>query len=168
MISEKVFAKLDQLEGPFCRRAAMFHKRPIGNLFKLVSWLGNGPAWGVLIAFFLYYEPMFGITLLAVTLTNLVLYKTLKAKTVRRRPFKAGNFDQGARALDEFSFPSGHTLHAVSITALCLVVFPAVGLALVPLAVLIAMSRVVLGLHYPSDVLVGTGLGLLTASIALV
>jgi undecaprenyl-diphosphatase len=38
---------------------------------------------------------------------------------------------------------------------------------LVPFAVLIALSRVVLGLHYPTDVLVGAGLGAAIARVAL-
>jgi undecaprenyl-diphosphatase len=37
--------------------------------------------------------------------------------------------------------------------------FPELGVALIPLALAIAASRVVLGLHYPTDVLVGALLG---------
>jgi undecaprenyl-diphosphatase len=68
------------------------------------------------------------------------------------------------KALDRFSFPSGHTLHAVSFTLIICTALPVLALILVPLALLIALSRVVLGLHYPSDVLAG---GVLGAVIAL-
>ena len=67
--------------------------------------------------------------------------------------------------LDRYSFPSGHTLHAVTFTWLAVERFPTLAWILIPLASLIAASRVVLGLHYPSDVLaggaIGIGLGLL-------
>lgn len=60
-----------------------------------------------------------------------------------------------AAPLDRYSFPSGHTLHAVSFAWQASMHFPELGWALIPLAALIAASRVVLGLHYPTDVLVG-------------
>jgi len=66
---------------------------------------------------------------------------------------------QGAAPLDAFSFPSGHTLHAVAFTLVALSYFPALAPVLVPFALLTAASRVVLGLHYPSDVLAGAALG---------
>ena len=65
--------------------------------------------------------------------------------------------------LDRYSFPSGHTLHAVSFAWQVSAHFPELGWVLIPLAALIAGSRVVLGLHYPTDVLVG---GLIGASLA--
>jgi undecaprenyl-diphosphatase len=37
--------------------------------------------------------------------------------------------------------------------------FPALAWILVPFTVLVAISRVVLGLHYPSDVLAGAAVG---------
>ena len=64
-----------------------------------------------------------------------------------------------APPLDEFSFPSGHTLHAVSFGIVAAGWFPVLALPLALFAVLVAMSRVVLGLHYPSDVLAGAALG---------
>jgi len=47
--------------------------------------------------------------------------------------------------------------------------YPALALVLVPLALLVALSRVVLGLHYPSDVLAGAliGCGMAFASLSL-
>jgi len=67
-------------------------------------------------------------------------------------------------ALDTFSFPSGHTLHAVAFTLVTLAYWPWLASLLVPFTLLTAASRVVLGLHYPSDVLAGALIG---ASVAL-
>jgi undecaprenyl-diphosphatase len=69
------------------------------------------------------------------------------------------------KPLDRFSFPSGHTLHAVSFTVIAAGAFPVLALVLLPAAVLIALSRVVLGLHYPTDVLAGALLGATIARI---
>src|SRR5262249_62222418 len=75
---------------------------------------------------------------------------------VRERPYIAlSGIVQGTRALDRYSFPSGHTLHAVSFTTLGVVSFPELAWLLVPFASLVAASRVILGLHYPSDVVAG-------------
>jgi undecaprenyl-diphosphatase len=54
--------------------------------------------------------------------------------------------------LDEFSFPPD-TLHAVSFTIVALAYYPWLAPLLVPFTLGVALSRVVLGLHYPSDVL---------------
>lgn len=68
---------------------------------------------------------------------------------------------------DQFSFPSGHTITAfAAITPLCLA-FPEFQLALGFCALSVAVSRVVLGMHFLSDVLAGalagTLLGLFTS-----
>ena len=95
--------------------------------------------------------------------------RTSHRRTARPRPFqKHAAIARGARALDEFSFPSGHTLHAVAFTILAVAAFPALGWILVRFAVLVALSRVVLGLHYPSDVLAGAAVGATLAGLALV
>jgi undecaprenyl-diphosphatase len=67
----------------------------------------------------------------------------------------------GTQPLDQFSFPSGHTLHAVAFTLVACSYYPTLAVLLVPFTLLVAASRLVLGLHYPSDVLAGAVLGAL-------
>jgi undecaprenyl-diphosphatase len=97
-----------------------------------------------------------------------LIYKWLKSKTSRPRPFAIENAVRaGADPLDPFSFPSGHTLHAVAFSIVAIAFYPVLAWLLVPFTLLVAASRVVLGLHYPSDVLAGAALGALTAQVAL-
>jgi undecaprenyl-diphosphatase len=92
------------------------------------------------------------------------LYKTLKLFTRRERPCDyATEIIALVPPLDRYSFPSGHTLHAVSFSTVAIYYFPALAWILVPFTMLVASSRIVLGLHYPSDVLVATLIGLALA-----
>jgi undecaprenyl-diphosphatase len=136
----------------------------VTRLFAVVSRLGDGYVWYALIALL----PLFGgelglvaaLHLSALALINVALYRTLKRWTRRPRPFRR---HEGIVAwvapLDEFSFPSGHTLHAVSFTLVACWYIPWLAVVLVPFAVLVALSRVVLGLHYPTDVFAATVIG---------
>ncbi|MES2546747.1 MAG: phosphatase PAP2 family protein, partial [Pseudomonadota bacterium] len=63
------------------------------------------------------------------------------------------------KPLDHFSFPSGHTLHAVAFSVVAMQYYPELSIVLVPFTIMVAMSRVILGLHYPSDVLAGATIG---------
>jgi undecaprenyl-diphosphatase len=95
-----------------------------------------------------------------VGLAGVLLYKLLKRHTLRPRPYQVrADIRRCADPLDQFSFPSGHTLHAVAFSTVALAHFPALAPLLVPFATLVAVSRVVLGLHYPSDVAAGAALG---------
>lgn len=144
----------------------------VTRLFAVVSRLGDGYVWYALIALL----PLFGgdvgllaaLHLSALALTNVALYRSLKRWTRRPRPFRR---HEGIVAwvapLDEFSFPSGHTLHAVSFTLVACWYVPWLAIVLVPFAVLVALSRVVLGLHYPSDVLAATVIGGALAAVSL-
>jgi undecaprenyl-diphosphatase len=60
---------------------------------------------------------------------------------------------------DRFSFPSGHATAAFLFAGLAAVSFPVLAPFAYVWASLIALSRVVLGVHFPSDILAGALLG---------
>ncbi len=106
--------------------------------------------------------------MLATGTINLLCYWALKHGTRRLRPFeRCPHIQARLQAPDAFSFPSGHTLHAVAMGQILAACYPLLALPMAGFALLVAMSRVVLGLHFPSDVLVGALLGLLTAQAVL-
>lgn len=65
--------------------------------------------------------------------------------------------------LTDHSFPSGHTTAIFSVTMPFMIAEPVLACILGPIAFLVAISRIYLGLHYPSDVLAGGTLGTLAA-----
>ncbi|MGD9598045.1 MAG: phosphatase PAP2 family protein [Steroidobacteraceae bacterium] len=161
----QLIARFDLAEYRLCLRLnRTTEMRAVRLLFVAASRVGDGALWYALV---LALPLAFGSaalpasTAMAVTgLGGLVLYKALKRTFVRERPFvRHRGLSLATAPLDRYSFPSGHTLHAVAFTWQAVHFAPGLGYVLVPLAALIAVSRVVLGLHYPTDVLVGAALG---------
>ncbi len=168
--------RITRHESRWCRRVnGLGALRGSRAFFAAVSRLGDGVFWYVLMAAMIVFDGVNGLFaalhMAAIGVVSLLLYKALKHWTKRPRPFAA---DRHIRAwiapLDEFSFPSGHTLHAVAFTIVALAYYPLLAPLLIPFAASVALSRVVLGLHYPSDVLAATaiGVGLAGASLWLV
>ncbi|WP_242467922.1 phosphatase PAP2 family protein [Halorhodospira neutriphila] len=144
--------------------ARLQHLRLSKLLFVTVSRLGDGVLWYALMAALLIVQGGAAIPavvhMAATGVVGLLLYKLIKSSTRRLRPCESDpQLVPATPALDRYSFPSGHTLHAVAFTMLATAYFPALTLWLVPVAILIAASRVVLGLHYPTDVAAGAAMG---------
>ncbi|MEE7560878.1 phosphatase PAP2 family protein [Xanthomonas sp. Kuri4-2] len=160
-------------ETRWCRRANHLCRRlRVRRFFAAISRLGDGVFWYALMGLLVVVDGLDGVQAsahMAVTgVLALTLYKALKRWTRRPRPYAA---DLRIRAwvapLDEFSFPSGHTLHAVSFSIVALAYYPWLAPLLVPFTACVALSRVVLGLHYPSDVLAATLIGAGLAGLSL-
>jgi undecaprenyl-diphosphatase len=64
---------------------------------------------------------------------------------------------------DRFSFPSGHACAAMAVAIGLAGAFPSIAVPLLIAAWLVGISRVVLGVHYPGDVLVGQAIALISA-----
>ena len=157
--------RIDHAERALCLRANRTCRRhSVKTFFATVSRLGDGVFWyGLAAAIALAGSSAGPIAALRMALAGVfatALYKLLKRHCVRERPFVAHpGILCGTAPLDRYSFPSGHTLHAVNFTILAADFEPWLLCVLAPFALLVAASRVVLGLHYPSDVLAGAAIG---------
>ena len=171
LLRDQFFYRLDRVERPICTTLNALAENPaIHKTFVVFSKLGDGPLWILLMIVIGLTTPDAGnlpAVLIGASLFNLVIYKLMKGQTLRNRPCTTWEaINPGTPPLDHYSFPSGHTLHAVTITLICLSALPMLGAFLVPIMLMIALSRVILGLHYPTDVLVASGLGYVVAVVA--
>jgi len=144
-------------------------------LFAAVSRLGDGMLWyGLALVLPLVYGETGLRAALAMTVVGVacvLTYKAIKRLTGRPRPYTLDRqIFLGTPPLDRYSFPSGHTLHAVAFSITVIWYFPDLAWVLAPFTGLVALSRVVLGLHYPTDVIAGAaiGTGIASAVISLV
>jgi undecaprenyl-diphosphatase len=164
---------VDAAEYRICRRLNHGAAFPVARrVFQTASRLGDGIVWyALIVALPCVYgrQALRPAVVMAVTaVLGLVVYKVLKRACVRERPFIThAAIDPAMPPLDRYSFPSGHTLHAVSFAVQASMHFPHLAWVLVPLALTIAASRVVLGLHYPTDVLAGAVLGASLGALGL-
>jgi undecaprenyl-diphosphatase len=151
-------------------------RRITGIFFGTVSRLGDGFFWYLLMAGMIVLDGRRGMAaathMAATGIAALLLYRALKKLTRRPRPYRAcAGVIAHVPPLDEFSFPSGHTLHAVSFSIVAVAWYPQLAPCVFGFSALVAASRVILGLHYPSDVMaaiaIGSSLGMVSVWLAL-
>lgn len=165
--------QLDVLDVRLCEQGnRLLDNPPVHQFFKVISRMGDGPFWYVLMLMLPLFAGVTGwvatFLMAACAWAGVKLYSHIKLRLQRPRPFALHpHIKAGARILDEYSFPSGHTLHAVAFMILLGGIFPWMLVVLVPFALLTGLARVVLGLHYPSDVLAGALIGACFGSLTL-
>jgi len=165
--------RMNHIDSALCvkvSRASQY--RFVRQWFRLMSRLGDGVFWYTMLLGILWLKgesawlPVLHI--IATGLTGTLVYKWLKGKTLRPRPYQVlQDVWLTGKPLDYFSFPSGHTLHATIFTCMTLSYYPALALLVISFSMMVAISRVVLGLHYPSDVLAGAAIGFVMSAISL-
>src|SRR5256885_11897536 len=136
-----------------------------GLAFVVLRWGDNLPPFDPWAARMRAAARIPALLFLAVAVSG-ILVDLLKVIIGRPRPkllFSAGNYEFGWIGLsaEHWSFPSGHAATAAALAAALWCLWPQPVLFYVIGAALIAASRVVMGAHYLSDVIMGVFIGVL-------
>jgi undecaprenyl-diphosphatase len=98
---------------------------------------------------------------------GIILFRLLKLISHRKRPCEIEpHCWSSILPPDKFSFPSGHSITAFAVALSIGLFYPDLQGCLLAVAFLIASSRIILGMHFLSDVLIGSALGVLLGSIS--
>ena len=142
-------------------------------VMRVITTLGNGGAfWIVLTLLLLVFKRTrrMGVYCAAsMLLTLLVVNLCIKPLAARTRPYE---LIEGLQILvsrpHDYSFPSGHSANSLTCAWTIFRLAPKkYGVPALVLAVLIALSRLYVGVHYPTDVLAGAAIGVLLSEVAL-
>jgi undecaprenyl-diphosphatase len=131
----------------------------------------NGAIWIVIILLLMInkkYRKIGFIALGALILSAILGEGILKHLVQRTRPcVNIPAIDMLIKKPSSYSFPSGHSASAFAVAAVLANYFKKYKFVLFGLALLIAFSRLYLYVHYPTDVLTGVVLGLISSKIAI-
>ena len=130
----------------------------------LTTLCNNGEIWiacGIALLFFKKYRRYGIFLLVALLLGSLIGNEIIKPLVARVRPCNAVSVlpDMLVKVPSSYSFPSGHTVSSVVGATVLTRANKKFGFAAIPVAALIAFSRLYVFVHFPTDVLVGALLG---------
>lgn len=138
------------------------------KISRVISHTGDGPLYALVGVIAWWLEPVVGglflVTGLLAFLFELPIYWLLKNTIKRDRP---SHFPSFIKPSDQYSLPSGHTAAAFVMAYLLSEFFPSFTVLVWCWAGLIGLSRVLLGVHFLSDIAAGAMLGIFSAQLAL-
>ena len=135
------------------------------GIFPIITSLCEGGIiwilFGVALLFFKKYRKYGFFLLIAMLLGSVIGNDIIKPLVARPRPCHIASVlpDMLIDIPTSFSFPSGHTASSVVSATVLVCANKKFGYAAIPLAVLIAFSRMYLFVHFPTDILAGAILG---------
>lgn len=142
-------------------------------LMPIITTMGNlGLIW-IVIAFGLFlnkpYRVIGGIVLITLVIGTLIGEGVVKHLVRRIRPCNnVNNIKLLVAKPLSYSFPSGHALSSFAVAEVLSVYFNKYSLIFIGMAFLIALSRLYLYVHYPTDIIAGIILGLLCSKFVFI
>ena len=139
--------------------------RPLRLLMIAATRLGDGWLWWALgVALYLFGGAFRFVAIAAgaaAAAAGILVFCGLKHTSRRKRPFEiVPHCWASVPPPDRYSFPSGHTITAFAVALSIGPFYHPLLLGLVAAAILIAASRIILGMHFLSDVLAGSIIGI--------
>lgn len=139
---------------------------------RIVAHLGDGPYvfTGLGLIYLLGWpwpNPLVrqaALVVMVVVFLAMATVTAIKFLIRRPRPQPPGEFV--TFQYDKYSFPSGHSARMMALSVGIFFFYPIVGWILLILATSVAVARVVVGIHYVSDIMIGIGVGALVGWVA--
>jgi len=142
----------------------------IKRIAAFMAHSGDSWFWGLALVLLWFigprdWRPQIALLFLGIFFTAV---SVLILKFLIKRPRPEGEWGQVYRNSDPHSFPSGHAARATMLTVIMLLTgFWWIGLIMVVWTVSVDISRVGLGVHYLSDIVVGTLIGIFMGGLAV-
>ncbi|CAG7586199.1 phosphatase PAP2 family protein [Peptoniphilus senegalensis] len=161
------------MEIKFLELLHSLHFPLLNYIMIFITSLGNGGLIWIVAALFLIFQNKnmlkregftIAVALIIFSVLGLLILKPIIA---RPRPFIAQGLDILIKEPMGFSFPSGHTGSSFAAASVIYFYNKKRGLLALILATLIAFSRMYLFVHYPSDIVGGLILGIISSRIAI-
>ena len=164
--------RLDARDRALLTRWAIDDTAPrVVRLFWLTVTRLGGVVCSVLIALLPFLADWMVRHVAVHALTTLVVshlaVQLVKRTVTRPRPSCASSHRAVIEDPDRFSFPSGHSAAAMSVAFAYAVAYPTLAAPVLLVAMIVGVSRVALGVHYPGDVLVGQLMALVTGAVVV-
>lgn len=144
--------------------------KPLDYLMPVITYLGSS-IFGVIFCAYTLFNRNLSVRLLGEKVTAALIISSIIARIIkisvnRNRPYLIlENLRTRKIGIDNYSFPSGHTTAAFCMAIMVVLSLSAFSLIPILLALLVGISRMYLGVHYPTDVFAGMLLGTITSFI---
>lgn len=140
----------------------------LDKIFLILTNLGNAANTAAICLLMIGIGNTFvrqvGIQALIVLIVTHLIVQGLKRTVTRVRPKDVlTDINTFKLPLDRYSFPSGHTTAVFAIATTVSLYIPAIAILILPVALLVGLSRIYLGVHYPSDVIIGIVIAVVTS-----
>lgn len=148
------------------------HNKYLDILMPIITSMGNLGAIWIIIASIISLsntDRLIGYMIVFTLVIGTILGEGIIKNIVRRiRPCnKHNNFSLLISRPLSYSFPSGHTLSSFAASEMLSINYPKYRFIFMAIAFLIALSRIYLYVHYPTDIMAGIILGILCSKLTL-